>query len=82
MPTPHESLAVAIQHHKAGRLQAAEEIYRRILAAEPNQPDALNLLDVLAAQSAVVAVLAASHRWRKMLSCLDKRPRRGCGVHL
>ena len=46
-----ESLATAIEHHKAGRLQAAEEIYRRILAAEPNQPDALNLLGVLAAQS-------------------------------
>lgn len=45
------SLAIAIQHHKAGRLRDAEEIYQRILAVQPNQPDALNLLGVLAAQS-------------------------------
>ena len=51
MATVPEPLAIAIEHHKAGRLQAAEEIYRRILAAQPNQPDALNLLGVLAAQS-------------------------------
>jgi hypothetical protein len=33
MATISEALAIAIQHHQAGRLQAAEQIYRQILAA-------------------------------------------------
>ncbi len=32
-------------------MQAAEQIYRQILAAEPNQPDALHLLGVMASQA-------------------------------
>ena len=32
MATISEALAIAIQHHQAGRLQAAEQIYRQILA--------------------------------------------------
>jgi predicted O-linked N-acetylglucosamine transferase (SPINDLY family) len=40
MPTISQALAIAIQHHQAGRLQAAEQIYRRILQAEPNQVEA------------------------------------------
>ncbi len=50
MPTISETFAIAIQHHQGGRLQAAEQIYRQILAAEPNQPDALHLLGVIAHQ--------------------------------
>ncbi len=46
-----EALALAAQHHKAGRLQAAEEIYRQILSAEPDQPDALNNLGLIAHQT-------------------------------
>ena len=38
MATISEALAIAVQHHQAGRLQAAEQIYRQILAAQPNQP--------------------------------------------
>ncbi len=45
------ALAIAIQHHQAGRLPAAEQIYRQILAAEPNHADALHLLGVIAYQS-------------------------------
>ena len=48
MATISEALAIAIQHHQAGRLQAAEQIYRQILAVEPNQADALHLLGVIA----------------------------------
>jgi predicted O-linked N-acetylglucosamine transferase (SPINDLY family) len=48
MTTISEALAVAIQHHQAGRLQAAEQIYRQVLAVEPKQPDALHLLGVIA----------------------------------
>ena len=41
---------LAIQHHQAGRLQAAEQIYRQVLQVEPNQLDALHLLGVIAHQ--------------------------------
>ena len=46
-----EALAIAIEHHRAGRLAAAEQIYRQILAAEPDQPDAWHLLGVIAHQA-------------------------------
>jgi predicted O-linked N-acetylglucosamine transferase (SPINDLY family) len=45
-----ETLAIALQHHQAGRLQAAEEIYRQILAVDPNEGTAWHLLGVLNAQ--------------------------------
>src|SRR5271157_3127927 len=48
MATISEALAIAIQHHQGGRLQAAEQIYRRILHAEPNQADAIHLLGLIA----------------------------------
>ena len=50
MATIPEALAIAIQHHQAGRLQAAEQIYRQILAVEPNHADAIHLLGVIAYQ--------------------------------
>ncbi len=51
MATTSGALAIAIQHHQAGRLQAAEQIYRQILQAEPNNADALHLLGVTAHQA-------------------------------
>jgi tetratricopeptide (TPR) repeat protein len=51
MPTIAEALTIAIRHHQAGRLQAAEQIYRQILAVEPNQADAWHWLGVVNAQS-------------------------------
>ncbi len=39
-----------LAHHQAGRFQQAEAVYRQILADEPNHPDALHLLGVLAHQ--------------------------------
>jgi tetratricopeptide (TPR) repeat protein len=50
MATLSEALAVAIQHHRAGRLQAAEQIYQQVLAVEPNHADAWHLLGVIAHQ--------------------------------
>ncbi|MEA2734157.1 MAG: protein O-GlcNAc transferase, partial [Humisphaera sp.] len=47
----HEALQAAMEHHRHGRLAEAEAIYRRILADDPNQPDALNLLGTLAHQA-------------------------------
>ena len=50
MATISEKLAIAIQHHQAGRLEAAEEIYREILVVAPDQPEALHLLGTIAHQ--------------------------------
>src|SRR5688572_19501895 len=40
-------LEIALQHHRAGDLHAAEAIYRQILAREPNCAEALHLLGVV-----------------------------------
>jgi protein O-GlcNAc transferase len=50
MPSLSAALKLAIEHHRAGRLDEAEAIYRRILAAEPRHPDALHLLGLIAHQ--------------------------------
>jgi tetratricopeptide (TPR) repeat protein len=49
MSTTH-TLSLALKHHQAGALVEAEELYRRILAAEPEHADALHLLGVIANQ--------------------------------
>jgi predicted O-linked N-acetylglucosamine transferase (SPINDLY family) len=51
MATISEALAIAIQHHQAGRLQAAEQIYRQILEVEPDNAEALHWLGVINAQT-------------------------------
>jgi len=51
MATLSEALAIAIQHHQSGRLQAAKQIYRQILAVEPDHVDATHLLGVIAQQA-------------------------------
>ncbi|HEY5313156.1 MAG TPA: tetratricopeptide repeat protein, partial [Pirellulales bacterium] len=48
MATVTEALDLALKHHQAGRLAEAERIYRQILAAVPNQPDAWHRLGLLA----------------------------------
>lgn len=48
--TVPQALALAVAHHKSGRLSEAERIYRQILARDPNQPDALQLLGALLGQ--------------------------------
>jgi len=45
------ALDQALQHHRAGRLQQAEQLYRQILTQQPDHPEALHLLGVLASQS-------------------------------
>jgi protein O-GlcNAc transferase len=57
-------LKKGIAHHQAGNLEGAEEYYRRILARNPQHPDALHLLGVAAHQrgsseSAVVLIKKA-----------------------
>ena len=46
-----QALEAAVSLHRTGRLQAAEAAYREVLGREPENPDALHLLGVLAAQS-------------------------------
>ena len=48
--TTSQALGLAAQHHNAGRLSEAEHIYRQILQKEPNHPDAIHMLGVLAYQ--------------------------------
>ncbi|MBB6250028.1 tetratricopeptide repeat protein [Nitrospirillum iridis] len=50
MRTVGEVLAVALEHHRAGRLADACALYSSLLAQEPEQPDALHLLGVATAQ--------------------------------
>lgn len=50
MGTLLDALDAAVNHHMAGRGDAAERHYRLILGADPAQPDALHLLGVLNAQ--------------------------------
>jgi tetratricopeptide (TPR) repeat protein len=46
-----ENLHTALAHHQAGRWQDAEKLYQQVLAVEPNNPDALHLLGVIASQN-------------------------------
>jgi len=46
--TVEDAVALAIEHHNAGRLAEAEDIYERILAALPNHHDASHLLGLIA----------------------------------
>src|SRR5215213_2869637 len=45
-----QRLSEGLDHHRAGRLQQAEVIYRQILQEKPDEPEALNLLGVIALQ--------------------------------
>ena len=51
MMTVAETLAWAMQAHKAGQWQQAEALYRQVLQADPANADALHRLGVLAYQA-------------------------------
>lgn len=42
---------MGLSYHQAGHLSQAEAVYRQILRAVPNQPDALHLLGMVANQA-------------------------------
>ncbi|KAA0677968.1 tetratricopeptide repeat protein [Roseomonas genomospecies 6] len=74
--SPAALLAAGLAHHGAGRRAEAETAYRRVLAARPDQPDALHLLGVLALQDdqpATAAELMAQsiHRHPGNPACLS-----------
>jgi predicted O-linked N-acetylglucosamine transferase (SPINDLY family) len=48
--TIEQALQMASQHHQAGRLAEAEQIYRQVLNQQPNHAHALRLLGTLARQ--------------------------------
>jgi predicted O-linked N-acetylglucosamine transferase (SPINDLY family) len=48
--TVPEALKLAVSHHGAGRLDQAEELYRLILRAEPNNPEAMQIYGALLSQ--------------------------------
>lgn len=46
--TVTNDLAAALEHHRAGRLERAEVLYRQVLQREPRNSDALHLLGAIA----------------------------------
>lgn len=55
MATLSEAIEIAVQHYRAGRLDLAEEICRRVVDAEPAQAGAIDLLSTIQRQRAVAA---------------------------
>src|SRR5205823_1196685 len=50
MSQANDLLQQAVAMHRSGRLAEAEAIYRKVLAANPNDADALQLLGAIAHQ--------------------------------
>jgi predicted O-linked N-acetylglucosamine transferase (SPINDLY family) len=50
-PSAQETLQLAFQHHRSGQLPQAEAFCRQILAQQPDHPDALHLLGLIAHQA-------------------------------
>ena len=48
--TIQQAFDLALQHHRAGRLQEAENLYRQILVHQPKHAEAMHLLGVIAHQ--------------------------------
>ncbi len=46
--TISQAIELALEYHQAGQLQPAEQIYRQILQQDPQQPEALQLLGMVA----------------------------------
>jgi Tfp pilus assembly protein PilF len=53
MPSPNlqADYALAVQHHRGGRLSEAEWLYRQIISQQPDHADAIQLLGVLCNQT-------------------------------
>jgi Flp pilus assembly protein TadD len=49
--TTKQAMDLAIQHHQAGRLREAEQLYRQILARQPKHIHAMHYLGVIAYQT-------------------------------
>jgi len=62
MATLSEALTIALGHFQAGRLEMAEEIYRRILTADPAAAEAWHMIGVIACQRGQLAAGAEQIR--------------------
>ena len=58
MASISEALRIALQHHERGQIDIAEEIYRRILEASPQEVNAIHLLGLIAHQRGMHAIAA------------------------
>jgi len=67
-----EKLGAAIEHHQAGRLQQAEQIYRHILDRHPGDADALHLLGLIAFQNGRTE--EAVEKIRRAIGCHPSAP--------
>ncbi len=63
MANPPDSLQLALHHQKEGRLDQAEQVYRRLLEQQPDYVDALNLLGALIYQQG---------RFHEAVSCFEQ----------
>src|SRR5256885_1673494 len=63
-------LAIAVEHHRRGQLAEAERLYRQILEAAPEHPEALHFLGVAAHQR---GSLAEAEAW--VLRALARKDR-------
>ncbi|NYZ12319.1 tetratricopeptide repeat protein [Azospirillum sp. RWY-5-1] len=89
MASVAEALSIALDHHGAGRVVEAETLYRRILAAVPDEANARHLLGVLCGQTgrggpalrllreAVALAPAMADHHRNLAALLDAT---GCGA--
>ena len=59
VPTADAMLDQALAHHTAGRHIEAETGYRSVLASDPDNPDALNLLGVMLQETGAYQELIA-----------------------
>lgn len=62
MPTVDEALQIAIDHHRAGRLAEAEDVYGRVLQVVPDRLDALHNLGYAQQMQGKLAAAAATYR--------------------
>ena len=67
-----ETLEKALEHHKAGRLHRAEEMYRKVIAVHPDEPDALHLLSLIACRKGHYDV--AERRVRRAIAVMSRAP--------
>jgi protein O-GlcNAc transferase len=49
--TIQQAFALALQHHRSGQIQSAEQLYREVLSLQPDHADALHNLGLIAHQS-------------------------------
>jgi tetratricopeptide (TPR) repeat protein len=64
--SPQHAMQTAMAQHQSGNLSQAEALYKQVLQAAPNQPDALHLLGLIAKQKGDLKT--ANQLMRKALS--------------